>query len=190
MKNQLIKLDKEMKISIIAGILIVALSIAYYLVIFIPKKDILELEKQKEMIILEQENQKIEHERRIDSYSTDGLLLLINNYRTEKSLPEIKINQKLCDFTEIRAKEIQSNFSHAGFQSRFNTNMLYNSYCPNCLHMGENLAEDYSENQVLFNAWLASKAHKENLDRPFNIGCLGMYKEGNHIYVALELGQY
>lgn len=38
MENQPTTLDKAVKISIIAGALIVALSIAYYLVIFLPKK--------------------------------------------------------------------------------------------------------------------------------------------------------
>ena len=47
MENQLTKLDKAVKISIIAGALIVALSIAYYLVVFLPKKEKMILEQQK-----------------------------------------------------------------------------------------------------------------------------------------------
>lgn len=39
MENQPTTLDKAVKISIIAGALIVALSLAYYLVIFLPKKE-------------------------------------------------------------------------------------------------------------------------------------------------------
>ena len=39
MENNSNKLDKLMKFSIITGVLIIALSIAYYLVIFLPKKE-------------------------------------------------------------------------------------------------------------------------------------------------------
>ncbi|MFZ5982287.1 MAG: hypothetical protein ACOYS2_01835 [Patescibacteria group bacterium] len=51
MENQPKKLDNAVKISIIAGILIVAFSIGYYLVIFIPKKAQLQIEQQKEELL-------------------------------------------------------------------------------------------------------------------------------------------
>jgi len=38
MENQSTTLDKAVKISVIAGVLVVALSIAYYLVLYIPKQ--------------------------------------------------------------------------------------------------------------------------------------------------------
>ena len=47
MENQPTKLDKAMKISIIAGALIAGLSIAYYLVVYIPKRDEAKLVQQK-----------------------------------------------------------------------------------------------------------------------------------------------
>ncbi len=46
MENQPSKIDKAVKISIIVGTLIVALSIAYYLVIFLPKKAEMALEQR------------------------------------------------------------------------------------------------------------------------------------------------
>ncbi|OGI19666.1 MAG: hypothetical protein A3J06_03980 [Candidatus Moranbacteria bacterium RIFCSPLOWO2_02_FULL_48_19] len=48
MENQLTKLDKAVKISIIVGALIVALSVAYYLVIFLPQKEKVRVEQQKQ----------------------------------------------------------------------------------------------------------------------------------------------
>lgn len=48
MENQPTKLDKVMKISIIVGALIVGLSIAYYLVVYIPKRDESKLARQKD----------------------------------------------------------------------------------------------------------------------------------------------
>jgi hypothetical protein len=47
MENQSTQLDKAVKISIIAGALIVALSIAYYLVVFLPKKEVTRVEEKK-----------------------------------------------------------------------------------------------------------------------------------------------
>lgn len=46
MENQPTQLDKAVKISIIAGALIVALSFAYYLVIFLPKKEATRIEEK------------------------------------------------------------------------------------------------------------------------------------------------
>ncbi len=48
MEHQSTHLDKAMKISIIAGALIVALSLAYYLVIFLPKKEATRIDQQKQ----------------------------------------------------------------------------------------------------------------------------------------------
>jgi hypothetical protein len=41
-------MDKAVKISIIAGVLIVALSIAYYLVLFLPRKERARVEQQQQ----------------------------------------------------------------------------------------------------------------------------------------------
>ena len=40
-------MDKAVKISIMAGALIVALSVAYYLVVFLPRKETMRIEQQK-----------------------------------------------------------------------------------------------------------------------------------------------
>ncbi|MGW8184998.1 MAG: hypothetical protein ACWGHO_02710 [Candidatus Moraniibacteriota bacterium] len=46
MENNLSKLDKLMKLSMIVGVLIMALSVAYYLVIFMPQKERARIEQQ------------------------------------------------------------------------------------------------------------------------------------------------
>ena len=48
MENQPTTLDKAVKISIIAGALIVALSVAYYLVVFMPQKEKARVEQVKQ----------------------------------------------------------------------------------------------------------------------------------------------
>lgn len=53
-ENQPTKLDKVLKISIIAGILMAVLSLSYYLVIFLPKKEADALEAQKQQAAVQQ----------------------------------------------------------------------------------------------------------------------------------------
>lgn len=48
MENKSTKLDRVIKISIIAGALIIALAVAYYLVVYIPKKDNEKIKQQKQ----------------------------------------------------------------------------------------------------------------------------------------------
>ncbi|MBP9801597.1 MAG: hypothetical protein KBC83_02955 [Candidatus Moranbacteria bacterium] len=48
MENQSTTLDKAVKVAITAGALIVALSIAYYLVVFLPQKEKVRLEEQRQ----------------------------------------------------------------------------------------------------------------------------------------------
>lgn len=49
MERQPTVLDKAVKVSIIAGALIIALSIAYYLVVFIPRKETARVEQQDKL---------------------------------------------------------------------------------------------------------------------------------------------
>ena len=58
MENQQSKLDKAVKISIMAGALIVAVSISYYLVVFLPQKEQSILERQKQEHALENMEKK------------------------------------------------------------------------------------------------------------------------------------
>jgi len=59
MKNEQTKIDKAVEISIVAGALIVGLSIAYYLVIYIPQRDKAKAEQQQqEKQILEKQREK------------------------------------------------------------------------------------------------------------------------------------
>jgi hypothetical protein len=62
MENQSSKLDKAAKISIIGGTLIVALSIAYYLVLYIPKRDKTKLEQQKQEQVAKEQKDKTDKE--------------------------------------------------------------------------------------------------------------------------------
>lgn len=49
MEKEPTTLDRAVKVSIIAGVLIVALSIGYYLIIFLPKKEMTRAEQQSKL---------------------------------------------------------------------------------------------------------------------------------------------
>lgn len=68
MENQPTILDKALKISVTVGALIVALSIAYYLVIFLPHKATQALEQQK------QEQQAKEHTAQVSKQALEKCL--------------------------------------------------------------------------------------------------------------------
>ena len=65
MENQPTILDKAVKISIISGALIVALSLAYYLVVFLPNKEEARVEQQR------QEQQAKEQQVRLEQESKE-----------------------------------------------------------------------------------------------------------------------
>lgn len=125
----------------------------------------------------------------IGTFSTDGLWELINYYRETKGLVTLTIDSGLCNLAEDRAKEIVSDWSHVGFYERSNTELLYNSYCPRCKRIGENLAKDFYTPQDILDEWLKSPVHKELLDYPFNVGCIAIHKEKDNFFVVLELGK-
>lgn len=63
MENQITTLDKAVKISIIAGALIVALSVAYYLVIFLPQKEQVRIEFEKQGLQVKADKEQAESDR-------------------------------------------------------------------------------------------------------------------------------
>ena len=64
MENQPTKLDKAVKISIIVGILLIAFSVFYYIVIFLPKKEAPQMKIQK--LQEQQAEAKAEQDRKIN----------------------------------------------------------------------------------------------------------------------------
>lgn len=62
MEGQPTKLDKAVKISIIVGALIIGLSVAYYLVLYIPKRDKAKLEQQAQQAEQQKQEQQTKDE--------------------------------------------------------------------------------------------------------------------------------
>jgi len=59
MENQPTKLDKAIKISIIAGVLMASLSVAYYLVVFLPKNEAKKTSQEPQVIDIESRKQAL-----------------------------------------------------------------------------------------------------------------------------------
>ncbi len=99
----------------------------------------------------------------VDSQS---LLTLHNTTRQEHNLAPLKLNSKLSLSALNKAKAM------------LETN-CWDHYCPegkspwdffddagyNYIYAGENLAEGFTSNEKLFNAWMNSKTHRENILR-------------------------
>ncbi len=96
MENQLTKedkpskLDKTIKISIMAGSLIIALSITYYLVIFLPQKEKVKIEQQRQEEEIRKECNKQAVEKRKKAKSGNEAILIydaiFNSCLNEKGL--------------------------------------------------------------------------------------------------------
>ncbi len=104
---------------------------------------------------------------------TNTLFTLIQGFRVNNGLQPYIEYQKLCDIADIRLKEIQVRFSHDGFSA--------DRFCTNCF-IGENLARNYVDEQVVLDAWLASPKHAENLKRDFIFTCV---RTGNGFAVQI-----
>ncbi len=96
--------------------------------------------------------------------SSNNLLDKINTYRKSQGLGPVATNPLTCDFAQVRAQEISSNFNHDGFNQRLAShNLPYKSYSL----VTENIAETSSNNPI--EMWIASPGHAANMraDTPF-----------------------
>lgn len=93
------------------------------------------------------------------------MLNAINTYRSKYGLSSVKPDSYTCNFATIRAKEIVTNFSHAGFSQRINNRTIpYPGYSL----ITENIAMT-SNYQNVVNMWVSSAGHAANMrkDTPF-----------------------
>ena len=112
---------------------------------------------------------------RPNKINTDNVLLdenklfdLVNIYRQSKGLSMLTKSVVTCGIATLRVNEIQNDFSHDGF--RRNSQKWINSY--NLSYLGENLAEDYSSEEIVLSKWLKSSKHRENLMDDYSYSCM------------------
>lgn len=106
----------------------------------------------------------------------------VNEFRHKANLSPLWVsrNSDLCKFSEIRAKEIKTNWSHEGFR-------IHNQLCDiiSCYYekLGENLARDLMTEDEIIEAWIHSPLHYIQLTGDYNSMCVS----SNNGYVALNL---
>ncbi len=110
----------------------------------------------------------------------------INAYRVSRSQPPLEENPRLCALAELRMEQIQTDWSHRGFDVYGPT--MFASFCPSCTRIGENLAKEFFDEQRLVDAWIASSDHLPQLLLPYTHGCLRIHAEGG--YAVLIVSYY
>lgn len=110
-----------------------------------------------------------------------NILADVNTFRAEHNLKPIVRDERLCKLATIRAKHIQTDWSHNKFQSELDKiqGMPGRFY--------ENLARNYEPEDVVY-AWSISKrGHREAmLRKDTKIGCVVKIKN----YYAYEVYSY
>lgn len=95
------------------------------------------------------------------------IIKLTNLYRQSNDLVPLTINPRLTQAAFNKAKSLlaEQYFSHTSPEGKkFSDWIKEVNYA--YFYIGENLAIDFNTPQEVFDAWLASPKHKENLDRP------------------------
>lgn len=95
----------------------------------------------------------------------------VNVYRASYGLSPVKTSDETCRFAEIRAKEISTNFSHAGFEERYKNGTLpYKSWSV----IKENLAMT-SDYKKVVDMWIHSPGHAANMRADTPYVCVRQY---------------
>lgn len=117
------------------------------------------------------------------------LLYLVNNYRKENGLKEVTWNNSLENSSKMRAKEIVQKFEHIRpDKTKYSTtiNIKYKS-------SGENIAGGQMSAEEVFDSWLSSPAHKNNILSPkYNQMAVALYidnlSEYKYYWVQIFIG--
>src|SRR3990167_2315391 len=95
------------------------------------------------------------------------LINLTNDYRKSLGLNELKPNARLTQAAVNKAQDLLTKqyFAHTSpANKKFSDWIKEVGY--KYFYVGENLAIDFNNNQDLFQAWLNSPSHKENIIKP------------------------
>ncbi len=103
----------------------------------------------------------------ISDVSATELVKLTNDYRIKNDLPPLAVNARLVQAAVNKAKDMlsQGYFDHSSPQGKkFSQWIKEVGY--QYFYVGENLAIDYDTAAEIFNAWINSPSHRENILRP------------------------
>ncbi len=105
--------------------------------------------------------------------TVDDLNLAVNAYRSNHNLSQMFIDQQLCEVADIRAKEVEEEFSHAKFGEHVeNGDFDYIGFHT----IAENLWQgSFSAVHIVEFGWDKSDGHRANLQGSWNRGCAGIH---------------
>ena len=86
------------------------------------------------------------------------VIIYINNYRAGNGLNPLEINYDLCFYSSIRVEEIKTVWSHTRPDGTNGYDLI-----PQNKYAGENLARKFKEPDKVFNAWIQSPSHLDNI---------------------------
>lgn len=128
------------------------------------------------------------------AYSAGTLVSMTNSARTRNGLGVLTSNSKLSSAAYAKAQDMITNqyFAHTSPSGKTPWDFIKGAGY-NYSYAGENLAIGYTDASELFNAWMASATHRQNILNPNfrEIGIAvvsGTYEGAETIVVAQEFG--
>lgn len=120
-----------------------------------------------------------------DSGKAEAVLALVNEAREAEGLSALSWSSTLVTSAKIRAPEIVVKWSHSRPGMDNVENSWSTAFSSNKGSIGENIAKGYSSSQGVFEGWMASEGHKENiLDSRFaKMGIACYYCNGTYYWV-------
>ena len=115
------------------------------------------------------------------------VIRLINEERTKLSLPALSLNTLLQESAQIRAVELEEDFSHTRPDGSDPSDLLAEKQIPYGT-MGENIAHGQKTPEEVVKDWMSSQGHKENiLSQNFKYIGVGSFKgsDGSIYWVQL-----
>lgn len=94
------------------------------------------------------------------------VLRLVNAERAKKGVGALTLDTKLCSAAQIRANELTRKFSHERPDGTSYDTALKEVNADRYSTWGENIAAGQESPQDVFNSWMNSKGHRENMLDP------------------------
>ncbi|MBC7261538.1 MAG: CAP domain-containing protein, partial [Chloroflexi bacterium] len=101
------------------------------------------------------------------SFEND-LITLVNQERVRRGIPPLATNAALTTAARSHSQDMASNdfFSHIGSDGSTFAQRLVRAGYTNFCTGGENIAAGYSSPQAVFDAWMSSTGHRDNILNP------------------------
>lgn len=112
----------------------------------------------------------------------DMVIEIVNQRRAEANLPALAKNATLMAACDVRAKELETLFSHTRPDGS-----AWSTAAPGVAY-GENIAYGYGSAEAVMSGWMNSTGHRENILRStFGSIGVGMYKGSNGALYWVQL---